>query len=291
MENNMDSQPRLGIIGGTGVYQFEALTNVVEKSLETPFGQPSSPLILGEIENHPVAFLARHGIGHILSPSEINYRANIYALKMVGVNRLISISACGSLLEDFAPGDIVIPDQLVDFTRGRERTFFEKGLVAHIGTAEPFCSDLAASLYQAVSPLAVTVHRGGTFITIEGPRFSTRAESLLFRQWGMSIIGMTTSPEAFLAREAEICYAAFAHVTDYDVWREHEEAVNVEMIIGILQKNSEIAQKAIVNLAKHLNDTQCSCQSALKTAITTSPTYIDMDQRKKLDILIRKYLP
>lgn len=287
----MDTKPHLGIIGGTGVYQFDALTNIKEVNLDTPFGQPSSPIVLGEIDNTPVAFLARHGIGHVIPPSHINYRANIYALKLLGVDRIISISACGSLREDYEPGDIVIPDQLFDFTRGRERTFFQEGLVAHVGVADPFCPGLSELLFQSVSPLTTKVHKGGTFITIEGPRFSTKAESKLFRQWGMSIIGMTTSPEAFLAREAEICYAAFAHVTDYDVWRDHEETVNVEMIIKALHKNAEIAQNAIIHLAISISGDECTCHNALQSALTTSPNSIHSEQREKLDLLVKKYLP
>ncbi len=287
----MDNQAKLGIIGGTGVYQFEALSKVREQIVETPFGFPSSALIHGQIKNKPVVFLARHGLGHTIPPSEINYRANIYALKSVGVNRIVSISACGSLREDYAPGDIVVPDQLFDFTKNRKRTFFEKGLVAHIGAADPFCPRLSELLFKAVSASGTRVHRGGSFITIEGPRFSTKAESNLFRNWGMSIIGMTTSPEAFLAREAEICYAAFAHVTDYDVWHASEESVNVEMIIKNLHRNNQIAQASIISLFDLLSDEDCSCQSALAGAITTATDSIDPLEKIKLDILVHKYLP
>ena len=204
----MNESPVLGIIGGTGVYQLDELNEIREKKIETPFGEPSSPIITGNLKGVNVAFLARHGIGHIIPPSEINYRANIYALKSVGVKKIIGISACGSLREDFTPGDIVIPDQLIDFTKNRNRTFFEKGLVAHISPADPFCLTLSKDLYNALLPTNANIHLGGTFITIEGPRFSTRAESHLFRSWGISIVGMTASPEAFLAREAEICYCS-----------------------------------------------------------------------------------
>ncbi len=286
----MDANNKLGIIGGTGVYQFKALSDICEEQVDTPFGVPSSPLIHGRIGNKQLVFIARHGIGHTIPPSEINYRANIFALKNAGVNKIISISACGSLREDYAPGDIIIPDQIFDFTKNRKRTFFEKGLVAHVGTADPFCPQLSEALFLAVKKTGATVHKGGTVITIEGPRFSTRAESNLFRSWGMSIIGMTTSPEAFLAREAEICYAAFAHVTDYDVWHINEEPVNVEMIIKILHKNGEIAQTSIVNLMDHLSADKCDCNSALSNAVTSDSRFIDPQQKNKLDLLIKKYL-
>lgn len=285
----MDSKPVLGIIGGTGVYEFDALKNIEKVNIETPFGFPSSPIIIGEIGESKVAFLARHGIGHVYSPSEINYRANIFALKSIGVEKIISISACGSLREDYFPGDIVIPDQLFDFTKNRARTFFESGLVAHVGTANPFCNSLSKALYQSVQYSGGKVHFGGTLVTIEGPRFSTIAESKLFRSWGMSIIGMTTSPEAFLAREAEICYAAFAHVTDFDVWHETEAPVTVEMIISILNKNKEIAQKSIMEIVSDLPPGDCICNNALQGAITTSPQQIDPEKKKKLSILIKKY--
>lgn len=283
-------EPVLGIIGGTGIYQFDALKNREELEIETPFGHPSSPIVIGEINGTIVAFLVRHGIGHILSPNEINYRANIFALKSIGVKKIISISACGSLREDFIPGDIVIPDQIFDFTKNRNRTFFEAGLVAHIGSANPFCPELSKTLYDSVHLSGGRVHFGGTFITIEGPRFSTKAESNLFRSWGMSIIGMTSSPEAFLAREAEICYAAFAHVTDFDVWHETEKPVTVEMIIKILNQNKELAQKSILSVIDHLPKDDCQCNHALKGALTTSPDHINPETIKKLSILVKKYI-
>ncbi|MHB8133375.1 MAG: S-methyl-5'-thioadenosine phosphorylase [Anaerolineaceae bacterium] len=286
----MNSKPILGIIGGTGIYQLEGISNVRELTIETPFGLPSSPIMIGEIHNKSIAFLARHGIGHTIPPSKINYRANIYALKFLGVNKIISISACGSLREDFIPGDIVIPNQLIDFTKNRERTFFDTGLVAHIGSADPFCANLSQDLYNSVVSNGVKAHLGGALITIEGPRFSTKAESNLFRSWGLSIIGMTSSPEAFLAREAEICYAAFAHVTDFDVWHVSEESVTVEMIIRILNQNKEIAQKSIISLVSSLSEDPCECNSALKGAITTSLDHIDPKIKEKLSILVNKYL-
>jgi 5'-methylthioadenosine phosphorylase len=290
MEQVMERKPILGIIGGTGIYQFQGISSARNLEIDTPFGQPSSSVLIGELCGSPVAFLARHGMGHVIPPSEINYRANIFALKSLGVEKIISISACGSLREDYCPGDIVIPGQLVDFTKNRKRTFFETGLVAHIGSADPFCAELSQALYQAVSSCGAKVHLGGTLVTIEGPRFSTKAESNLFRSWGMSIIGMTTSPEAFLAREAEICYAAFAHVTDFDVWHESEEPVTVEMIVKILNQNKDIAQKSITSLLPILPQAACACNSALQGAITTSKEFIQPASAEKLSILVSKYL-
>ncbi len=287
----MKHAPILAIIGGSGLYEINDLHVLETLTPDTPFGEPSSPIVIGEIEGKFIAFLARHGIGHTLSPTEVNYRANIYALKTLGVKRIISISACGSLREDYQPGDIVIPDNLVDFTRDRKRTFFEGGIVAHVGTANPFCNDLSAWVGEAVVDAGGQVHQGGTLITIEGPRFSTRAESNLFRQWGMSIIGMTASPEAFLAREAEMCYTTMAHITDYDVWHVNEEAVSVDMVIKTLMKNTTLAQKAIVSLAAHADlDGDCECHHALKDALITNPTMISSEARQRLKLLISKYL-
>ncbi|NPA92578.1 MAG: S-methyl-5'-thioadenosine phosphorylase [Chloroflexi bacterium] len=285
-------KPVLGIIGGSGLYKMEGLTDIREVEVETPFGKPSAPIVLGTLEGKQVAFLARHGRGHHIMPSEINYRANIYALKMLGVERVVSVSASGSLREDYAPGHIVIPDQLFDFTKGqRARSFFGEGLVAHVSVPEPFCPQLSSLLVDAVQATGATVHQGGTFITIEGPRFSTRAESNVFRSWGMSIIGMTASPEAFLAREAELCYAVMAHITDYDVWHVSEEPVTVEMVIQTLQNNIKIAQEAIRNLVKQLPEERtCECQNALANALITDPAVIPPETRKKLSFLVDKYL-
>jgi 5'-methylthioadenosine phosphorylase len=281
----------LAIIGGSGLYSMTGLTGTEEIDRETPFGRPSAPIVLGQLEGHRIAFLARHGIGHSLTPSEVNYRANIFALKSLGVERIVSISACGSLREDYVPGHIVIPDQVFDLTKGRSRTFFGEGLVAHVGVAEPFCPDLSTQLEGAVRGTGATVHRGGSFVTIEGPRFSTKAESNVYRSWGMSIIGMTTSPEAFLAREAEICYAVMAHVTDYDVWHVSKAPVTVEMVIQVLNQNTTIAQQAIGNLIKSLPvERTCECPRALATALITNPAAIPADTRRKLDLLIGKYL-
>ncbi|MDP2965449.1 MAG: S-methyl-5'-thioadenosine phosphorylase [Pelolinea sp.] len=287
----MNKNPVLAVIGGSGLYQFPSLKNGKQFIVETPFGNPSSPITIGEISGKKVAFLARHGIGHTLLPTEVNSRANIYALKSIGATRIVSVSACGSLREDFRPGHIVIPDQLVDFTSLRPRSFFGEGVVAHIGTADPFCMDLSNSVIEALKSTGAVIHKGGTYITIEGPRFSTKAESNLFREWGMSIIGMTACPEAFLAREAEICYATMAHVTDYDVWHSSELPVTVEMVIKVLNQNTTLAQNALERLIQLLPESNdCDCQNILKDAIMTQRNRIPKNTKKKLGILVKKYL-
>ncbi|RME91448.1 MAG: S-methyl-5'-thioadenosine phosphorylase [Anaerolineae bacterium] len=288
----MPEKPSLAIIGGSGLYAMSGLSDTQEYDLDTPFGKPSAPIVVGTLEGRRVAFLARHGIGHHLMPGEVNYRANIYALKSLGVERVVSISACGSLREDYAPGHIVLPDQLFDLTRDRPRTFFGEGLVAHVSVADPFCPDLTARLEEALKETEATVHVGGAFVTIEGPRFSTKAESHTYRAWGMSIIGMTTSPEAFLAREAELCYAVMAHVTDYDVWHVDEAPVTVEMVIQTLQRNTQIAQEAVRALVRRLDDGErtCDCAHALSNALITDPKVIPPATREKLDLLVGKYL-
>ncbi len=287
----MDANPKLAIIGGSGLYSMPGLRDVTELEIDTPFGQPSAPIITGRLGKTQVAFLARHGIGHHISPTEVNYCANIYALKSIGVARVVGISACGSLREDYVPGDLVIPDQLFDLTRARKRTFFGDGLVAHIGVADPFCPGFSQQVFEAVQATGANVHLGGTLLTIEGPRFSTKAESNVYRAWGMSIIGMTTSPEAFLAREAELCYAVMAHVTDYDVWHLEKEPVSVDAVITVLAHNTQIAQQAITNLAQGLKpERDCECQDALANAIITQAERIPPATRQKLDLLVRKYL-
>ena len=287
----MDQHPTLAIIGGSGLYDMPGLQDVSEHDLSTPFGRPSAPVIIGTLEGIQVAFLARHGIGHHISPTEVNYCANLYALKSLGVERVVSISACGSLREDYSPGDLVIPDQLFDLTRDRRRTFFGDGLVAHIGVADPFCPDLSGQVYRAVKATGAVVHQGGAFITLEGPRFSTKGESNVYRSWGMSLIGMTTSPEAFLAREAELCYAVMAHVTDYDVWHIEEAPVSVDAVIAVLHHNTHIAQQAVANLARDLTpERPCDCDHALANALITQPDRIPPETRQKLDLLVRKYL-
>ena len=287
----MTNKATLAIIGGSGLYQMKGLEHTEEVIVDTPFGKPSAPITIGTLEGTQVAFLARHGIGHHITPTEVPYRANIYALKSLGVERVVSISACGSLREDYAPGHIVIPDNIFDFTKDRIRSFFGEGLVAHISVADPFCDDLSNQLEASLNGTGATTHRGGSFITIEGPRFSTKAESNTYRAWGMSIIGMTASPEAFLAREAEMCYATMAHVTDYDVWHESESPVTVEMVIQTLNKNTEIAQDAIRNLVRTMNHNRtCNCGQALQTALITNPKVIPAETREKLDLLVSKYL-
>lgn len=286
----MTEQIAFAVIGGSGLYSMKGMTETVEHNIDTPFGKPSSPIVVGSLEGQRVAFLARHGIGHFITPSEVNYRANIYALKSMGITRIVAINACGSLREDYAPGHIVIPDQIYDNTKHRERTFFGEGLVAHVGSADPFCMDLSSSVYDAVEETGGTVHKGGAFIIIEGPRFSTKAESNTYRAWGMSIIGMTTAPEAFLAREAEMCYATMAHVTDYDVWHISEAPVTVEMIIQTLHKNTQTAQESLRVLARNLGPKRdCECGSALGSALITNPAAIPAETRQKLDALIGKY--
>ena len=287
----MTDNPILAIIGGSGLYRFPSLENIQSLEVDTPFGRPSSPIITGHLYGKKVAFLARHGIGHVFPPSEVNYRANIFALKSLGVPRIVSISACGSLREDYKPGEIVVPDQIVDFTRGRQRTFFGDGIVAHIGAADPFCKDLSSRVIKAVASTGAVLHKSGTYITIEGPRFSTKAESNLYREWGMSIIGMTACPEVFLAREAEICYATMAHVTDYDVWHVSEKPVTVEMVIEILNKNTEIAQEAVRELVKNLDENRnCECDHNLKDAIMTQREKINPEAKSRLTPIIGKYI-
>ncbi|MBI5964006.1 MAG: S-methyl-5'-thioadenosine phosphorylase [Chloroflexi bacterium] len=280
----------LAIIGGSGLYRIPGLEDTKEYNIDTPFGKTSAPIIVGTLENTRVAFLARHGLGHHITPTEVPYRANIYALKSLGVERVVSISACGSLREDYAPGHIVVPDNIFDNTKDRIRSFFGNGFVAHVNVADPFCEDLSNQVEAAVRATGAATHRGGSFITIEGPRFSTKAESKTFRTWGMSIIGMTASPEAFLAREAELCYATMAHVTDYDVWHESESPVTVDMVIQTLNKNTHIAQDAIRNLVrKPKSERVCQCGQALATALITDPKVIPAETRKNLDLLVGKY--
>jgi 5'-methylthioadenosine phosphorylase len=282
----------LGIIGGSGLYSLEGFEDREELEVQTPFGNPSGPIMVGQLENRRVAFIARHGRGHRLTPSEVPYRANIYALKSLGVDRVLSVSACGSLREDYMPGQIVVPDQLVDNTRGRDRTFFGRGLVAHLSVPNPFCSDLSGQLAEAVRIAGGTIHVGGTFVTIEGPRFSTKAESELFRSWGMSIVGMTAAPEAFLAREAEMCYATMAHVTDYDVWHLSEAPVTVDAVVKTLSKNTALAQAAIRVLVRQLADERaCDCGSSMAGAFITRMDIVPKALIGELGPLVAKYIP
>jgi len=287
----MMERAQIGVIGGSGVYHFEKLVNVVEVDPDTPFGKPSDKILVGTLGEQRVAFLARHGRGHRISPGEVNFRANIYALKQLGVEFLIAISACGSLQPQFAPRHIVIPDQLFDFTKKRANSFFGEGLVAHVSLAEPFCPELSTRLAAAVEKTGATVHRGATYITVEGPRFSSKAESNTFRSWGMGIIGMTGLPEAALAREAEMCYAMMAHVTDYDCWHAEEAPVTVEMVIANLMANASVSKQAIENLLPEMpRQRQCHCPHALREALITQRDLIPPEARQKLDLFVRKYL-
>ncbi len=280
----------LGIIGGSGLYAMDGLKIMETREVSTPFGPPSSLLTMGEIESVPVVFLARHGTNHTLSPTEINNRANIYALKDVGVTQVVSISACGSFREDYAPGHVVVPDQILDLTHLRPRSFFDEGLVAHVSVADPFCPDLSPAVVESLQASQAEVHQGGTIITIEGPRFSTRAESNTFRAWGMSIVGMTTSPEAFLAREAEMCYSVMAHVTDYDSWHQSEAPVTVEMVIRTLETNMQFVQKAIFALVGRLpEERDCFCKDALEDAFVTQRDSIPLETLQKLKPLVERY--
>ena len=290
---------KLGIIGGSGIYQLEGLTGVESLKMDTPFGAPSDEFVRGKLGGREVVFLPRHGRGHRLMPSEINHRANIYAFKLLGIERIISISAVGSLREDLRPRDIVLPSQYYDRTKGsREHTFFGRGLVAHVAFAEPICPDLRAFLFQQIQhalnrrgETKSRLHNGGAYVCMEGPAFSTRAESLSYRQLGGDVIGMTSLPEAKLCREAEICYAAIAMVTDYDCWREGEEHVTVEMIIANLVANSTLAKDVLVHLITTLPASRsCTCGTALKDALITERQAIPAATKIALQAIVGKYL-
>lgn len=283
----------LAVIGGSGLYNMAELTDVEEHHIDTPFGKPSDAITVGSLHGRRIAFLPRHGRGHPLSPSEVPYRANIFALKSLGVKYIVAVNACGSLREEYAPGHIVIPDQIFDQTKGRRaRSFFDSGLVAHISVADPFSPELSNALVKATQAAGGTVHQGGTFITIEGPRFSTKGESHTFRQWGMDLIGMTSCPEAFLAAEAEIAYASMAHVTDYDSWHESEEPVTVEMVIRILLGNTALAQKAIALLVEDMGNWEgdFAVHHALRDALITDRSLIPAELKDNLAPLVGKYL-
>jgi 5'-methylthioadenosine phosphorylase len=281
----------IGIIGGSGLYDMAEVTDRDEVTLTTPFGEPSGPYLLGTLRGRRVAFLARHGAGHRVSPSELNFRANIFGFKMLGVEYILSASAVGSLREDYKPLDIVIPDQFFDRTKGRASTFFGGGLVAHVGFAHPFCRILSNIAIESGTAAGATIHRGGTYVCMEGPQFSTLAESKLYRVWGMDIIGMTNLQEAKLAREAEICYTTIALVTDYDSWHPEHDAVTVEMIIGNLMQNARTAQQVIANAVEKLPyERTCECASALKFALITRPDVIPDRVKKDLAPLVGKYL-
>ncbi len=286
------SDIKIGVIGGSGLYNMGGLTDVKEIAVSTPYGDPSDKFIIGTLEGQRLAFLPRHGRNHAISPTELNSRANIWALKSLGVKYIIAVNACGSLREDYAPRHIVIPDQLFDRTRSRELSFYQGGVVVHLGVAEPFSPELSALLYEGVKETGATVHQGGTFIIIEGPRFSTKGESKIFRQWGCDIIGMTTIPEAFLALEAEIAYATMAHVTDYDVWHEVEGPVSVEAVIANLNANVDIAKQSIRNtIAKLAGAPDWPCHQALGNAIISrrERALVPAETWQKLELLVGKY--
>ncbi len=285
------STVKIGIIGGSGLYKIEGMTGVEQIEVSTPFGKPSDAIVTGKFEGVSIAFLPRHGKGHHINPSELPSRANIYALKSLGVERIISVSAVGSLKKEIQPLDLVIPDQLIDRSKGRASTFFSDGIVGHVAFSEPFCPVLSQALFEAAIKAGAKVHRGGVYLAIEGPQFSTRAESQLYRSWGADIIGMTALPEAKLAREAEICYATLAFVTDYDCWHPAYASVNTEMILRNLAKGVDSA-KEILKLAIPAVPParDCACATALKDAIATSPKYIPEKTREKLDLLIGRYI-
>jgi 5'-methylthioadenosine phosphorylase len=285
------SQARIGVIGGTGLYQIEGMTDIKDIHLDTPFGDTSDNIIVGKLNGVGIAFLPRHGRGHHIIPTEIPSRANIYALKSLGVEHIIGINSCGSFKDEIKPGELLIPDQVIDRTRGRISTFFGHGVVAHISMADPFCPNLSLSLYECAKEAGASVHNGGTYISMEGPAFSTRAESRLYKSWGADIIGMTIFPEAKLAREAEICYSSICCITDYDSWKEREVGVTADVIIGYMKINIDMAKKIVkLAVAKLPDKRTCECSSALKTAIITAPTVMTLEQKRKYDLLIGKYI-
>ena len=282
---------QIGIIGGSGLYDMAEVSDRKELTLSTPFGEPSGPYLLGTLGGKRVAFLARHGPGHRISPSELNFRANIFGMKLLGVEYILSASAVGSLKEEYKPLDIVVPDQFIDRTRGRVSTFFGRGLVAHVGFAHPFCRILSGIAHESGKRAGATMHIGGTYVCMEGPQFSTLAESRLYRSWGADIIGMTNLQEAKLAREAEICYTTIALVTDYDCWHPDHDSVTVEMVIGNLVQNAQTAQRIIAGAVERLPFARtCECATALKYALITRPDAIPEQARKELAPLVGKYL-
>src|SRR6187399_513018 len=281
----------IGIIGGSGLYDMAELTDREERTVSTPFGEPSGPYVVATLRGRRVAFLARHGAGHRISPSELNFRANIYGFKLLGVERILSASAVGSLKEEYRPLDIVVPDQFFDRTKGRISTFFGRGIVAHIAFAHPVCADLSKIAADSAQAVGATVHRGGTYVNMEGPQFSTLAESKLYRSWGMDVIGMTNLQEAKLAREAEICYATLALVTDYDCWHPEHDSVTVDMIIQNLVANAKTAQQVIAEAVSRLPyNRTCECANALQHAILTRPEAVPDRVKKDLAPIISKYV-
>ena len=285
------TEATIGVIGGSGLYDIEGLKEIEEHDVSTPFGKPSDPIVVGTLEGRRVAFLPRHGRGHRILPSEVNVQANIYALKLLGVERIIAVNACGSMKEEIAPSDIVIPDQIIDRTKGRDSTFFGNGLVVHVSFAEPFCAELSEVLFEAAEAVGAKVHKGGTYVCIEGPRFSSKAESKMHQLWDVDIIGMTAIPEAVLAREAEICYASLALSTDYDVWHETEAPVTAEMVVQTILKNVETAKNAIKEVVPRVpSERDCDCATALSVAIQTAKDRIPGRVKQELNLLVGKYL-
>ena len=286
-----DQKAEIAVIGGSGLYEMDALTSVETVDVDTPFGNPSDSIILGDLGGVRVAFLPRHGRGHRFNPTHIPVRANIYALKTLGVEKIISVSAVGSLKEEFAPLDLVIPSQLIDRTRLRDNTFFDEHIVTHVGIADPFCQNASQAIHRAAQQLDVNVHPGGTMVVMEGPAFSTRAESFMYRSWGADIIGMTALPEAKLAREAEMCYATMAWITDYDVWRANTEEVSVEAVVQNLMKNVATSKELLLRTVPALSGSRkCGCGSSLKDAIITRPDMIPVEIKQKLNPIISKYI-
>jgi 5'-methylthioadenosine phosphorylase len=289
--NTIRAQASVGVIGGSGLYDIDGLESVREIRVRTPFGAPSDAVIVGAVGGIRVAFLSRHGRGHRLNPSEINYRANIFALKSLGVTRVISVSAVGSMKESIRPGDVVIPDQFIDLTKRRASTFFEGGIVAHVAFDEPICPALSHVLVSSAQQLGATFHHGGTYLCMEGPQFSTKGESRLYRQWGIDVIGMTNMPEAKLAREAELCYATLALVTDYDCWHETEEAVTVHAILATLHRNVALAKRILHTVVPSVvGCSACGCRRALDNAVVTARNRMPAAVRKKLALLTRRVL-
>jgi 5'-methylthioadenosine phosphorylase len=287
----LSGRGRVGLVGGSGVYDLSAIEGLAETPLETPFGRPSDVYFTGTLSGVPVAFLARHGRGHRISPTEINYRANVCGFKMLGCDALLSASACGSLREELAPRQAVVPDQFIDRTRHRADTFFENGVVAHASLADPVCPSLSDALEQGARRGGLTVRRGGTYLCMEGPQFSTRAESLLYRAWGADIIGMTNLTEARLAREAEMCYASLAFVTDYDCWREATEDVSVEAILAILAENAAAARRSLAEAVVRVDPARtCRCRDAMRFGIITDPAAVSPEARNRLEPIVGRYL-
>jgi 5'-methylthioadenosine phosphorylase len=285
-------QAKIGVIGGTGLYDIEGMTGIEEVDINTPFGKPSDSIVVGRLDGVGIAFLPRHGKGHRISPTELPSRANIYALKSLGVEHIIAINSAGSFKKELAPGHLLIPDQLIDRTRSRVSSFFGEGIVVHIPFADPFCPVLSQILFESAKKVGASVHKGGTYVVMEGPAFSTRAESRLYRSWGADIIGMTALPEAKLAREAEICYAIIGCITDYDSWWQHVEPVTVDVILDTMRRNIDSARKIIKLAVNSIPAVRtCECATALKTAIVTAPSVMPAGQKKKLSLIIGKYLP